>query len=1586
MKTNLLVNQYENVALYNEYNKAFIYFELEIDKDKNKSYVVSVVSDTNIIDGFEINKETIENTQNQILSYNINDKNNKLYVAYCLEQNMQLISQNLTDNFKIKFVFTDTDNNEFFYGVHIFRNFIVYDYIYNSNGKTINDNSSFMVLRTNPKLSGNIKLVVSPDYGLYLDTFQVSPILSKKEVRKREISAFSSYAKDVYTYFSNIPKSDIFTMNDYDTYDISLPKTKLSDQYITTYNYGARMLNDELYSENFSILAPLWIERDLPDFFVVFRVDNPIDIDSNQNIYDKNRITEYMKKASVVKTWSLKETTPLGKYLHTHLNDVLESNGNVFISLDREISNSWSGIPINYGILSDISETTYEFDNIAKGDNTNEYIYTNINNYITNGFGRNGVVCANLLNLQFNFNDTTAEDYSINRYFGLYLTANQLLKFNYYNGDIINEDKRNVLSNIKTTYIDLKSHFQESIYGISNGNEIKRVNELDDLLHTSNDNMVSDNKTSVLCKKLDLKSFINIDLSDTIKSGEHFLVTYYKDNLPIIIECVATNNSILKTGECYSYVRNMDNHIIITFDVNDNMTIQESVYSLYNALDMASKNLDFKVYTNNNEISIFFEKLEYANATLSYITSEDYKIQESIFDVDIDLNINDFNTNNSINKITFFGYYKLDTNCASLTNFKDMGDYKMYGHRVKYNIPFINLIGSHAYTMLNSDNISISNSNVFDNNGKYTKFYNLNEIIKVNSSYFTGNVFKNPFSYDKCILTPCELKLHNNSLTIFNLLDTKFELYSINNIKDFDFTVYDNINDINFKSEYSYNRETDNELSKLVLKKGDKLELSTPNAFEVVYGSGTIFNPLYQENIIKYNINDENDEKVSFNTFCGPLIVTAISDTIIYSSQYSIDKTHTFIGYDENIKEENIENYIESKYRLKYGLTSPHVCKWVMQGSDCRSNKLGLKTSSYMFNNGKMSNFIPMGGSGYEFFKDEIIYPVNKSLNTSLRDANSYVYYDINDKFIFNEECKSLKELLLSTHANIDVFNKIIYHNFHDDYNTSKVSILSYNKFYNTLDTIFKGMKLSFKISDNIIDTKKLDGYNFSMILSNSGNTTSNKPFEVFINNKFNNVLLVWYTYALQINYTNRYSHFSECKNFMENNNKTLPFLNNLKSIPSNISEYGIYNYSPSLFNLNTSRSLYEIVKNYDTNVVSIDDIFFDNYDKYYYQDAKNIYSNKELFTFIFNGNYDNNYIEEKSRFEMINNFKSMNNTYGDNIINKSYIFNTPLNLYKDNVANIDIFKELIVNPNNFTIYVINNNDIVNTNNLLINNVMSVGIEEPKLYNDSIYTHSGWYKPLFKNILEYYNNIDSAINNIFELDLTHSNTKIKNINNISQMWFHKVSKDISENDVEVGLAIDFRVDFSPLMNQWDDNYYTIYNGDDKVYLQGYNNPKEETSMLGSKLIKLPKNVLLDTWDNSSLEVFNNTPSWYDDNIDGDKMLIRVNVTNALQKFFFNNKFIENWDKLTISNRDDIINSYISESLIPLYNKKMSDISINIYYTNTSDNDIHYTKPNNTLSISNVYSTNMKLEYDSYIYDIIVPKNELVTYYVEILIK
>ena len=67
----------------------------------------------------------------------------------------------------------------------------------NTNGRL----NSFMLLRTNPKLTGNIKIVVDNEGILYMDTFKASSVLNNRVYRKYPISSYGNYPHDVMTVF-----------------------------------------------------------------------------------------------------------------------------------------------------------------------------------------------------------------------------------------------------------------------------------------------------------------------------------------------------------------------------------------------------------------------------------------------------------------------------------------------------------------------------------------------------------------------------------------------------------------------------------------------------------------------------------------------------------------------------------------------------------------------------------------------------------------------------------------------------------------------------------------------------------------------------------------------------------------------------------------------------------------------------------------------------------------------------------------------------------------------------------------------------------------------------------------------------------------------------------------------------------------------------------------------------------------------------------------------------------------------------------------------------------------------------------------
>ena len=300
------------------------------------------------------------------------------------------------------------------------RNIII-EYSYNKNeiansNKSLGlntDIASFMLLRTNPKLTGNIKLVLDSKDNMYLDTFEINSILSNYKYKHKQISPDSNYANDVRNIFSSIPNNKLFEVSE-DNYNLFSTKNKLSEQYVDTYNYGAKTNTNRLYSENFALLAPLYVNNTLPDFFVVFKLDGPIE----QNKFDNNtdNFKNILKKGKVIKTYDMRKDTAIGTYLRKLVKENEKINGSVFISMDNYIQNEWNGISIQRGVMTSVKESPFLFSQLK-----NQVDY---DRFVTNGFERNGILSSKIINLEFMFDDeldNLNEDFKINRYFGLYI-------------------------------------------------------------------------------------------------------------------------------------------------------------------------------------------------------------------------------------------------------------------------------------------------------------------------------------------------------------------------------------------------------------------------------------------------------------------------------------------------------------------------------------------------------------------------------------------------------------------------------------------------------------------------------------------------------------------------------------------------------------------------------------------------------------------------------------------------------------------------------------------------------------------------------------------------------------------------------------------------------------------------------------------------------------------------------------------------------------------------------------------------------------------------------------------------------------
>lgn len=304
--------------------------------------------------------------------------------------------------------------------------------------------SSFGLLRTNPKLTTNIKIIADTKNKVYLESIDADPLLSKSIYKGFEVSGNGLYSFDLKRFYSQnnntLPVNIAYKVFEEDA---SLEiKNRYHKQYDLTYCLGAEPKNSRLYTEEFSMFAPLWLEQEnLPDYFVIFKMDGPVTFNSNYltnpeisptaNIDQdlENLITDpslffknYIQKAKIIKTYDLTNQTAIGNYIRNHVNSTGFPEASLYASLDKGAATTRNGISYFEGGFCKKSQDIYlDYSLIDKTIIESE-------DFITNGFKSNGVVLANILNLEFLFDDAS-DKYEINRYFGLYVNKIELGKF-----------------------------------------------------------------------------------------------------------------------------------------------------------------------------------------------------------------------------------------------------------------------------------------------------------------------------------------------------------------------------------------------------------------------------------------------------------------------------------------------------------------------------------------------------------------------------------------------------------------------------------------------------------------------------------------------------------------------------------------------------------------------------------------------------------------------------------------------------------------------------------------------------------------------------------------------------------------------------------------------------------------------------------------------------------------------------------------------------------------------------------------------------------------------------------------------------
>lgn len=286
---------------------------------------------------------------------------------------------------------------------------------FNANSNSI-EGKSHVILRTNPLLTSNVKLVVDSDGEIYLDSINANRTLSDQRYKRFNLDRSGHFAYDIASYYAGTPFETVYDPYRKDS-DLSVYR-EYNKQYEEQYNYGARLNGSKDFDENIRFMAPLWINEKMPEYFVVYRVEEPVskDVMADDLVDINDRIMNMLSNATIVKTFDLKKGSIIGDYLDTFVNDPARPKAPLTISFQQDESSSFNGIDLRKGGFTSKAEYIYR-DFVATD---REEILNN--KFITEGFKRSQLINANLINMEFMFEDFD-NAYDVNRYIGVYVNA-----------------------------------------------------------------------------------------------------------------------------------------------------------------------------------------------------------------------------------------------------------------------------------------------------------------------------------------------------------------------------------------------------------------------------------------------------------------------------------------------------------------------------------------------------------------------------------------------------------------------------------------------------------------------------------------------------------------------------------------------------------------------------------------------------------------------------------------------------------------------------------------------------------------------------------------------------------------------------------------------------------------------------------------------------------------------------------------------------------------------------------------------------------------------------------------------------------
>lgn len=1429
--------------------------------------------------------------------------------------------------------------------------------------KFVNGNVSYQLLRVNPKLTGNVKVVVTEDSKLYLDTFKVSLALGQYKYRHIPLNVNTYYGRSLMNAFRKMSVDDFYKVED-NCYNLFTTVNDYKLQYYDTYNSGVRTNNDNLYKENFAMLAPLCVKHVLPDFFLVFKVKTD-EFNKRKNMSETDKIKYFFENGTLVKSFDMRKDSNLGTYIREMQRQSETYPGDIFVAYDKTNYNKFIGISVDRGVVTSAYESIYKEDGI-----NNQVAY---NEYFTMGFQRNKLVSKDIVNFEFMFNDTDEKLFSINTYFGIYVRLNgEHETFSCIGHDDVYEFDVKDLHNFEAG-TSLYGENNELIYGISTPDKFIRLKE------TIYDSSIMENyklrpyRSIVTGDYHDIAEqtpyeYMVITLNKKIKSGEHFRIIDLRHTT--IYDVIATEytkyldrNNVSEVSYNYIWhnkVRFTIKSVSAYFGESEQA---EQMFFAFNKMKSGiyvswnDNNVVFKAYAKG----LIFEKVsafsDYSTKKLNNVISydednESVKFFDAFYPEKVVIDLSESLDNND-----YFYLYPFYTNAVGsrlmyVCNFVEVKEEGLR-HTVQSNI--ISDIGDHRTVLYRES----------DGNAKVYQKFKIQYIGTDNGEIVHKETevqyLLSPMLDDNYIINVTDPMVYNGQTSLYSSYPINSGLCSILPLKDFNFEVLD----------------SDTRIDYFI---GDRKPIGDSGEFTK--------NSVFDDN----GVSSKTEEYVTdyFDMYRK-------YDNCLYNIY---DASALYNGLREKSDKDTYYSQLLANAHLysDISLIAPYVCKWESNGTDARCEKMRVM---YDYDKGTLkdvlSYYVPYSKG---IFSNSLI-EASRSMELNMYDthlgclqselrssANKYINQDITGLLIDTnvDSGISIRDGIINGRISID---DILYNS--DSYRDKFSRV--YKSGENTIEFISGGIK--FKIhsyNDDILNFNTYGTYQAIFISVPGHNSAHSRQMELIVDEINEQIALIYYQNIKNINIGAQpqpelayeiphYSTLQKSKCVVIGNQPCLKTpTDDLGYHALRCDEVGYYvleneqSYNIDEYSMRNNVSLISKVNPHE-------DFTYDTVEGYTVTEEPVIMHGNEI-------DVASNYLIDSNA-----------DIFHDAI--KAYVITDSETYDTRKIKSLD---DLKMDAVSCAVYVRKQDGAKDYTN--VEDVLTIDIIPPYLHNkietekyvtaEEIenhdvrtkgFVHTTYASPLMKDMLTFEYR-DANLNSSLGLVLDGMNIRISGANSM-QRWINKYT-DVIDYCIPIDssypkLSLDYVNGVSLLDNCWNDIYkkYVVngYVGNEEAdyaeyceKIMGYETGYEANRFLHSRGINL------NGIDGREVEI----TVWKNTKINEREQYIKLDITESLiYKILFAKGYSESWKYLNLRSNTHKI-KYIKNTILPLIN--ITDNTVFRLYKIENTSKLLFKDLNSMADVVEVENVKHELKYENGKYYMYVYPEYPHTYYAKMYIE